>query len=155
MGSIYLRRIKVTPEWPMVREIRNQILKLGILKNKKIAMATAIAASELLENAIKYGKPEIEIVCEMDSGVLTVSASNEIDKKADLENLKNHINNIKSADDPFDLYVAMLEQVMEQQKNKSLLGLYRIAGEAKFMLDYVESDSRITVFARRRVKKKK
>src|SRR4030042_6225751 len=132
MGSIYLRRIKVTPEWPMVREIRNQILKLGILKNKKIAMATAIAASELLENAIKYGKPEIEIVCEMDSGVLTVSASNEIDKKADLENLKNHINNIKSADDPFDLYVAMLEKVMEQQKGKSLLGLYRIAGEAKF-----------------------
>ena len=72
-----------------------------------------------------------------------------------IENLKYHINTIKSAADPFDLYVAMLEKVMEQHKQKSLLGLYRIAGEAEFMLDYLESDKRITVFAKRRVPKRK
>jgi hypothetical protein len=151
MESVYSYKITMAPEWNMVREVRSQVHNLFTKRNRKIAMAASIVVSELAENAIKYGKPEIDIVCEIDSGTITFSASNEIDKRADLENLKKHINKIKSTDNPFDLYVAMLENVMTRNMRKSLLGLYRIAGEAGFMLDYFESDKRITVLAKRKV----
>lgn len=151
MKSIYSYRTNEEPEWPIVREIRTRIYSAINTENKTIAMAAAMTASELAENAIKYGKPEIGIVCEVDTDWITVSVSNEIDQNDDVINLRNHINRIKSTDNPLDLYLKAILKVMEQQGYQSRLGLFRIAGEAEFILDCAQVHNRVTVYARRRI----
>ena len=151
LETLYKERIVVTPIWALVSSVRNRIRDLLSNKDQEIAVAVSFAASELIENAIKYGKPEIEIDCSLDYPDIILSVSNITQNRADQEELKKHIDTIRVAKDPFDLYVQQLRKMMEQPDSnaRTQVGLYKIVCEGKFTLDYAMTEDHITVIARR------
>ncbi len=151
LETLYKEKIVVTPIWALVSSVRNRIRDLLAKKDEEVAMAVSFAASELIENAIKYGKPEIEIDCTLDYPDIILSVSNITENRTDQEELKKHIDTIRVAEDPFELYVQQLRKMMEHPDSnaRTQVGLYKIVCEGKFTLDYTMTDDHVTVIARR------
>jgi hypothetical protein len=152
MKQIYSKRIVMTPIWSIVRSIRNRLREVLSEDYEQVASAVSTAASELIENAIKYGTSEIEISCELEHPHIVVSVSN-LSEDNDIDDLKKHIERIKAADDPFELYVQQLQRLMDQEdtNTKTQIGLYKLVCEGEFSLDFEASDGRVTVKARRSI----
>jgi hypothetical protein len=120
--------------------------------------AAVMTASELLENAIKYG----EDVPGASEGLFTISVAEDrieieaVNGSTDPESvrqLRDHVRLIKEADNKEALYQVQLEQLMARSDdNKSTqLGLYRIACEGGFDLACTYRDAVVTVTATRRI----
>jgi len=144
----------IAPLWGIVKEIRNEVESLLKGKDKELAYAGKMIASELIENAIKYGsaaEQEKGIMFDLHADIkqVVIKVSNEIKFKDDYDNLVTHIDKINSTDDIKGLYVERLKKLMESPKEKSQLGLYRIAYEGKFNLKYEYENNLVTVIAYR------
>jgi len=147
----------IKPTWSIVKEVKEKASEFIETKNisREVTEATLMCSSELIENAIKYGteKPggdNIVFDLTTDEQKIRIMVSNGVKDSSDVKNVSEHINKIKNSDDPAKLYTERLMELMENPKpGISQLGLYRIAYEGEFKLDYEFKDSVLTIFAER------
>jgi hypothetical protein len=150
----------IQPLWNVVKEIRNEV---GInMENRgaELRDASQMVASELVENAVKYGlainhesEMGIEFLFQVNDREIMIEVTNSADSEYDLANVTRHIDAINKSKDPQHLYVKRLTELMDTPGQKgSQLGLYRIAYEGEFSLSYEVKDKVITVKAYRKIK---
>lgn len=157
MGKGNSVKYYIDPLWDTVKKIRDEVEAILIDMGKEITDASKMTASELIENAVKYGCSiedgtgiQFELIVE--DGQIQIVVKNKILSQDDFENVRSHIDNVNASTNPQDLYLNRLMMLMENTKiAKSQLGLYRIAYEGEFKLTYDYTDSILTVTATRNV----
>jgi hypothetical protein len=150
----------IQPLWNVVQEIRNEVRRKMENRGAELRDATQMVASELVENAVKYGlifdyesDMGIEFLFEVNDREIMIEVTNSADSEYDLANVTRHIDAINKAKDPQQLYVQRLTELMDNPgQGGSQLGLYRIAYEGEFSLSYEVADKVITVKAYRKIK---
>ncbi len=147
--------LSIKPTWSIVRDIQAKASEFMQNRNQPedAIESTIMCVAELIENAIKYGieTPDgrnIECDFMAHDDTIFISVSNSIRDENDLNKLINHIQRIQSSDNVADLYIERLQELMDNPPSgESMLGLYRIAYEGGFKLDYKYVNGVLSVFA--------
>lgn len=159
MGKPVIFRYSITPMWGIVEKIRDKVEALLSSENDEIRYVCKMASSELIENAVKYGhspdqKKGIDFSLHKDQKQIVIKVTSGIKSMNDFEKVKVHVDKIKSCDNPQELYIQRLTELMKNPKpGQSQLGLYRIAYEGEFMLEYEINDMLLTLTAFRHIPK--
>ncbi|MBN2196934.1 MAG: hypothetical protein JW751_29285 [Polyangiaceae bacterium] len=119
--------------------------------------AASMVASELLENAIKYGEgvpdaPTIEFSFTLEAGQILIVVRNGATLESNVRRLQEHIEALNRAEDRSSLYLLRLEELLEQPAQNSGLGVYRIGYEGEFDLECTYVDRVVTVTASRSIR---
>lgn len=150
----------ITPTWSILKEVEEkteEFMKKRVT-SRDVIEATIMCTAELVENAIKYGSANtghnnITFDLSTHDDTIYIKVSNGIKDDLDVKNVKLHIDKVRTSDDPSKLYTDRLMELMENIKpGISQLGLYRIAYEGEFKLDYSYKDKILTVTAVRKLK---
>jgi hypothetical protein len=120
-----------------------------ILPDPDLISRMAVTAHELLENAAKYSSQGgsrllVEVALSEPPG-LSVRVASPADKQH-LSTLKETIDELQSADDPFDVYQRYLERAAKRTEGSGL-GLARIYVEAGMRLELECTGDQICVHA--------
>ena len=145
---------RLEPAWATVRKIRDQMFRE--LKEEPAAAraAASMVASELLENAIKYGEPvpespDIRFVFTKSESVYRIVVSNGVLPGRNVERLLERIDAINKTEDRSSLYLARLQELLDNPSQVSGLGIYRIGFEGGFDLECSYLTNVVTVTAMR------
>ncbi len=151
--------IVIKPTWHLVKEVQEKTEKF--MQEKKMSSdiieVSVMCSTELIENAVKYGaeKPDgssIDFDLQATDDTVEIIVSNGYHDDQDLKNVIKHIDKIKASEDPAALYIERLQELLDNPKpGVSQLGLYRIAYEGGFTLDYRHSDMALTIIAKRKI----
>ena len=118
--------------------------------------AAAIAASELVENAVKYGESvpraeRITFALMASEDTIRVEVTNGTTNATSVADLRARIEAVKHAEDKPGLYLRRLEELIASPRESGRLGLYRIAFEGAFELSCTYEDHVMIVTAIRKV----
>lgn len=151
------KEFKLEPEWEKIDSIQDEVMDYILEQKKSEADSDAIGmiASELLENAIKYGQfsrsQDIELVITINSASITVEVTNPIDDTNDenIKRLDERIQWIRGFQNPFEAYIRAITTISSQHHNRgdSGLGLVRVAYEGHAIIDFYMDDSSLYVSA--------
>jgi anti-sigma regulatory factor (Ser/Thr protein kinase) len=152
--------LSIAPAWTMIKDVRERIEEAMNEENypPELIDAGVMCASELVENAIKFaparaGAGHIKFVFSIDEDQIAINVSNGIKDENDLRNVKEHIDMLNKGGDPSRLYLKRLKELMKTlAPRETRLGLYRIAHEGEFKLDYRFQDELLTVTAERMIR---
>jgi hypothetical protein len=141
----------IPPEWARIDPVRQAVglCVVAVFANDDLRDALGMVCAELLENAIKYGKPDpkgvlVRLVERQlgDRREVVLSVTNAVEEASHhLSALRQRISWIKSFASASEAYMAALTQVYERsdaQGGESGLGLVRIAYEGNCSLDCEE-----------------
>jgi hypothetical protein len=148
-------RTDLEPSWSTIRAIREQVGEALSLAPKAVREAAQMVASELLENAIKYGEAvpaaqRISFVFCLDGPDIKVTVRNGSSIKASVDVLLRRVDELASGGDPAALYISRLQELMENPAiGTTGLGIYRIGLEGGFSLACKYEDQVVTVIATR------
>ncbi|HEX6272821.1 MAG TPA: hypothetical protein VFZ53_07275 [Polyangiaceae bacterium] len=149
-------RLKVTiePVWPTIRKIRQQVGEALAAFPTSVKNAATMAASELTENAIKYGESvaaadSISFKFERYDEQIRIEVANGCTNMNAVHELLECIQQIAEAPDKEALYFARVQRLLENQNESGKLGLYRIALEGQFSLYGRYEDEVVIVAATR------
>ena len=154
--------LTIPPEWSRIDPVRQAVglCVAAVLANDDLRDALAMVCAELLENAIKYGKPDPRGVCvqlqQRPIGTqieVTLSVTNAVEQASHhLAMLQQRIAWIRTFESPGEAYMAALTTVYERaeaQGGEGGLGLVRIAYEGGCLLDCTSpAEGVMTVLAR-------
>jgi hypothetical protein len=145
-GHIQLR---FGPKWHFIAPARTFIQNfMGVtVTNKSKAESIAMAVSELMENAIKYGdagEVEISVYSEGEEGLLVAEVSNQSHSES-ISDLQNSFKKVM-AGDPLEAYIMMMRESATRDDGKSQLGLARIRYEANADIKLIVTpEDRVTI----------
>ncbi len=147
----------VEPIWNLIDKIRKNVETALEDFDAQIRAVSIMVASELIENAIKYGASikegegiRFELIIE--NNLIQITVKNKIAEVKDLDNFKGHIELIKTSDNFMELYVSRLEKLLTNKTiEKSELGLYRIVADGQFTINYDYKDDILSVIAYREI----
>ena len=148
-------KLNIPPRWEENESVR--VRTAGFLRSHGVdadtSNAISMVASELTENANKYGSysapsaPQIEVEIALDPTSIVVEVRNPVGaaNAANLERLDEMIQHIRGYQDPFEVYVERLREVSGQRLDsaESGLGLVRVAFEGQSILDFYVNDNDI------------
>jgi hypothetical protein len=142
--------------WSEVQEVRDRVDKLLADLPDDVRAATVMTASELVENAIKYGEavpaaPSATVSLDFDGKRIEVVVRNGVASAETVETLRHHIQKLAAATDRQALYIERLKELMFSPGSSTQLGIYRIGCEGKFDVDFDFADGVVTVRATRTV----
>lgn len=148
----YTRQIPVA--WGHIEEGRKLVLEALAGHEQELRDAASITASELLENAVKYGSsvsemPQVQFTLTVGGGEVKIAVSNGVSSKQNMAAVCAHIEAISAAPDKKALYVARVKKLVNAQESRTRLGLLRIAYEGGFELRCEHTEHVITIVARR------
>ncbi|HNO26768.1 MAG TPA: hypothetical protein PKK94_27555 [Leptospiraceae bacterium] len=149
--------MEITPMWSVIADIKGKIQKSMEGTRQGLIDFSVMVASELLENAIKYGVINHEISYVgldfyMENSTITINVRNGIDATTDLTAFKTVMNKIKTSAVKSDLYIQRLQEILENpSESGSQLGLFRIVSEGNFDLDYKITDKVLEITATRKM----
>ena len=143
------------PAWHTVRELRKRVAEALVDCSAELKAAAVMTASELAENAIKYGESiesasEIQFSLYSDNGEICIECVNGCTNTAGVTELIERVREIASSADASVLYIQRLEQLMANPTDSAKLGLYRVALEGGFGLECTYENNVVTVKARRK-----
>lgn len=143
---------ELQPCWDIIEEIGAQI-ETKVHGFDDILSATKMTASELVENAIKYGDftdgSTIHFDLYQEDGIIVKVANRTLNTRH-IDTVRRNIEKISHASDLKELYVKRLQELMDgTQYGESMLGLYRIAYEGAFNLSWTYENGVLTVIAKR------
>ena len=124
---------------------------------QSIIESSEIAASELIENAIKYGiatedAPAVEFKFKCNSKHIEICVTNGIESIGSINELILCMEKIKTSTNKQELYIQRLQAILEQPNpSGSKLGLYRILSETEFDLSYKIEGQKLIVWAIRNI----
>lgn len=141
--------------WSEVQAVRERVQALLGDASPELREATVMTASELVENAIKYGEPvpgapHATVALDRDGGLVRVVVRNGVAAESTVSELAEHVRRLTAASDRTALYVDRLRELMLSGGGGSKLGLYRIGCEGGFDLACDFTDRVVTVTATRR-----
>jgi hypothetical protein len=135
------------PAWGDVRRVRESIALLMAGLPEELCAAAQMTASELLENALKYGGPaEAALDMEVSPEAIRIEVTHP--PVAESSTLGRRIQEIASGDAQA-LFLSRLQEMAEGSSDSGGLGLYRIAYEGRFHLSYTPQPASVTVTATR------
>ena len=145
---------KLEPIWSTVRNIRKRIREDLAGYPEKLRSATAMVASELLENAVKYGEavpeaPTIDFTFTLENEIFTIVVSNGSSSSQNVDRLMEHIAALQDAGNGASLYLSRLEALLREPSQTTGLGIYRIGYEGGYNLACTYTDNVVTVTATR------
>ena len=149
-------RLNVPPAWPNIRLLRFKVGEALEDYPDDLRTAAMMAASELMENAIKYGEappsaPEIGFSMIGDAERVSIEVANG-STQTSARVLRERVAELSRVADKRALYVERLTWLLVHPAEAGQLGLYRIAYEGRFDLDASYSGGIVTVIARRGVR---
>jgi anti-sigma regulatory factor (Ser/Thr protein kinase) len=149
---------QVRYQWESVHDVHDEISKLCRDKGLKPLEANALtmAATELMENAVKYGRSLPNFQCidfllsQEDEETILISVSNGTTANTHVQQALEYIKRLHEVGDSKKLYTERIMQLMNGPECKSgQLGLLRIAYEGSFSIDYKYENEILTIIARR------
>ena len=149
-------RISVPSLWDLVRDVRASVGERLKDDDPELRDAAVMTASELVENAIKYGqsvtgRETATLEMSRDDKALTIRISSGVRDQKVAEKTLDRIRAIRAAPDKQALYIARLRELMASPAPQSQLGLYRICSEGAFELDAVVEGDVLHITATRGV----
>lgn len=144
--------------WSEVQEVRDRIQVLLADVPEDVRDASVMTASELVENAIKYGEsvpeaPSARVSLHHDADRIEIIVQNGVASEDTVRELRVHIDRLTSAPDRSALYVERLRELMTSTGGGGTkLGLYRIGCEGLFDLRCDYHARVVTVIATRRLR---
>ena len=148
-------QLTFAPMWPNVREIRQRVG--AALKDcpAQLRSAAVMTASELVENAIKYGESvpaarTVTFSLEATSGEVRIRVANGSTNAHGVAELGRRVEEVRGAADKQALYLARLEQLLAEADESGKLGIYRIGFEGGFDLECDYSNEVVTMTATRK-----
>jgi len=140
--------------WSEVQDVRDKVESLLSDLSPDAREATVMTASELVENAIKYGEPvpaapHATVSLHRDGNIVRVVVRNGAASEAAARELLAHIERLTAAEDRMALYLDRLRELMTSPGGSSRLGIYRIGCEGGFDLAGDYTDRVMTVTATR------
>ena len=147
-------KVQLRPAWEMVNATREYLLAMltHTLSDAALAGQVALAAHELIENAIKYSHPnapKIRIEVVERSGAIAVTIENEA-RREDIAALLTEITAVCESKDPLAYYRNKIDQAIERTDGRSCLGLARIRFESQMQIKWSISGRRVRITAVRR-----
>jgi hypothetical protein len=143
------------PMWPNVRLIRQQVGTALEASPPDLRSAAIMTASELVENAIKYGESvpaarTVTFSLEATSGEVRIRVANGSTNAHGVAELGRRVEEVRGAADKQALYLARLEQLLAEADESGKLGIYRIGFEGGFDLECDYSNEVVTMTATRK-----
>jgi hypothetical protein len=140
--------LKFGPRWKYIAVVRAFIQNFLAVSFSDDARADkiAMAASELLENAVKYAIGEetrVRVGLSTKDGDVEISVSNKASPEA-IEGLKSVWDKVMSGD-ALAAYIEMMRQAATRSDGKSQLGLVRIRYETGGVMELQVEGDRITI----------
>jgi hypothetical protein len=149
--------VTIEPRWQLVRSIRQRVD--GALEGHASALrvAAVMTASELVENAIKYGdagtsRAVVRFSLGVGANVLRIQVINASTDLDSVGELRGRIDEIARSTDKEALYLQRVTQGPSRPGASGNLGLYRIAVEGGFALDCSYEGGTVTVSATREIR---
>lgn len=142
------------PMWPNVRKIRQDVGLALEPFSPDLRGAAVMTASELVENAIKYGEsvpaaPSVTFWLEAQPGRLRIRVANGSTNTAGVAELVRRVDELSRSTDKQALYLARLEELLNHADESGKLGVYRIGFEGGFDLECEYKNSVVTMTATR------
>jgi anti-sigma regulatory factor (Ser/Thr protein kinase) len=142
------------PMWPNVRMIRQEVGNALEASAPGLRSAAVMTASELVENAIKYGESvdgakTVTFSLEATLGRLCIRVVNGSTNSHGVAELGRRIEEVQTAPDKQALYLSRLEQLLAHADDSGKLGIYRIGFEGGFDLACEYANNVVTVTATR------
>lgn len=140
--------------WEYVRNVRQQVEAALAGYTEEVSSAAVMTASELVENAIKYGAVVPTLPCARFTFRATpeyvlIEVSNGLREDRSYELLQNMVHQMKSEEVCGQLYMTRLQELINNPLQANRLGLYRIGYEGKFRLECSYANQILTMTARR------
>jgi len=150
-----LLQLTFEPMWPNVREIRRRVGDALEHCPAALRSAAIMTASELVENAIKYGESvpaarTVTFVLEATAESLCIRVVNGSTNTVGVAELDRRVQELRQADDKQALYLTRLEQLLADADESGKLGIYRIGFEGGFDLDLDYMNDVVSVTATRK-----
>jgi hypothetical protein len=148
-------QLSFAPMWPTVREVRQRVGAALADCPAQLRSAAVMTASELVENAIKYGETvpaasTVTLVLEVTPTLLSIRVVNGSTNAAGVAELERRVSELQSAEDKQALYLARLEHLLADADESGKLGIYRIGFEGGFDLRLEYMNDVVTVTATRK-----
>lgn len=147
--------VQFAPQWPAVRRIRQQVDNFFAQESQDYALYSIKAASELIENAIKYSRFDSTEPCSFKivrlPAAVVITVSHEAAPEHPYAQLANQVARISTAANKSALYEERLLELAQTSGSGSRLGLLWMAGEGRFELQSAQSGRMITMTAKRSV----
>ena len=151
--------LEIPPLWDTINSIRSKIAqdKRITIHGEDLINATLMVASELLENAVKYGYHNdtaqgVNFNLHVEDNLIAIEVLNAVAPEFDIKVVSEKIDGIKNSNDPAALYTdKLLEIASNPKKGESGLGLLRIAYEGEFSLDYEFNNGLLSIKAKRKL----
>jgi len=149
----------LNPDWKVIESVRNDTEKFLISKKIETYIIDSIimVVSELIENAIKYGKftetnKKIQASIGLNKKTITVEVTSPVGEQNEFHysRLDTTIQWIRGFQNPFEAYVEKLKEISIRplSDGESGLGIVRIAYEGQSIIDfYVSENNLISVSA--------
>lgn len=141
--------------WAQVAEVRERLETELATLPEEVRAATIMTASELVENALKYGEPvagapRASFAVALDHGLVELTVRSGARSAAAVAELEAMVAQLAAAPDRRELYLQALQRTMTSTDGRSGLGLYRIGFEGGFELECTYADEVVTMRATRR-----
>jgi hypothetical protein len=148
--------MEVPAEWPHIRALRSQVGEAMTGYPEEVRQAAMMTASELVENAIKYGDevagaPAIRFSLVVDDAHLRIEVKNRSTRPEGVRDLRACVDQIARSTDRSALFLARMDELQPSDVRGGRLGLYRIAFEGGFDVECSCVDDTVTVFAARKI----
>jgi hypothetical protein len=148
-------KLQLSPAWEHVNATREYLVSVlsHTLGDSAVASQIALAAHELIENAIKYSasdKSKIRIHVEERSGSMLVTVENDA-RRQDISSLVSEISAVADAKDPMEYYRTKIELAVKRTDGRACLGLARIRFESQMQIRWTISGTRVRITAVRRL----
>jgi hypothetical protein len=140
--------------WENIRAIRERIGARLATRDTGIRTSTMMAASELLENAMKYGEPvpaasRIRFDLTVSETTIELVVSNGCSDIGWVDALRECIERVRFSADRESLFTERLEQLLDNPNQSARLGIYRIGFEGAFDLRCSYQDKVVQITATR------
>jgi len=147
-------KIEISPVWEEIELVREKV-NIFLTENKfkkETVYAVLMTASELTENAVKYGadnpqKDKIKISVDILPKEIIIEVKNKIkpENRKEMKMLDETIQWIRGFQDHFEAYLDKLKHVSTKKlaEGESGLGLVRIAYEGRSILDFYVNENNI------------
>ncbi len=144
-------KLQLSPAWEHVNATREYLMSVlsHTLGDAAVASQIALAAHELIENAIKYSasdKGKIRIHVEERSGSIVVTVENDA-RRQDIANLVSEISAVAETKDPMGYYRSKIELAVKRTDGRACLGLARIRFESQMAIKWTISGTRVRISA--------
>ena len=145
-------------QWELLERVRSEVRACLPPTAPAERDACVMAASELTENALKYGEPtpscpRAEFRLSVQDRVVQIEIENGIAEGLHATRLRERVAKIEQTQDKLALYVERLQEIVDSDERiKSAgLGLYRVAAEGGFDLTCACFPRHVKLTARRKL----